>query len=192
MYQQHVVVYTDDVGSDADLEPVYDDLDDGPIFDDESFVDPVFDDAPDSNHTAATVLDFATSVCTVQDQDDPDDLDDSLIFDTNTDTLTNGPVFNIETDYNHVTDAAIEFTESVFDVDFTFFDKGLGDLSPAHTGDVLDGDLLFGKEPEIEDVTSFTNQAFVTGVDAPATSVDTLFTCSMKFFNEDHETDGVR
>jgi hypothetical protein len=36
----------------------------------------------------------------------------------------------------------------VFDVDFTFSDKGPGGLSPAHTGDVFDDDLLFGKEPE--------------------------------------------
>jgi hypothetical protein len=37
--------------------------------------------------------------------------------------------------------------------------------SPAHTGDVLDSDLLFGKEPEIEDATSFTNWYLVIGAD---------------------------
>jgi hypothetical protein len=121
MYQQHAIMYVDDVGSD---------LDDGPFFDNESFVNPVFDDVPDSDHAAATMLNFATSTCAIHDQADPNDLNDDLIFDNDSDTLTNGIVFDIEIDYNHATDAAIEFTESVFNADFAFSDKGPSDISP--------------------------------------------------------------
>jgi hypothetical protein len=147
MYQQHAIMYVDDVGSD---------LDDGPFFDNESFVNPVFDDVPDSDHAAATMLNFATSTCAIHDQADPNDLNDDLIFDNDSDTLTNGIVFDIEIDYNHATDAAIEFTESVFNADFAFSDKGPSDISPVQTSDVLDGDLLFSKEPKIEDAVNFT------------------------------------
>jgi hypothetical protein len=123
-----------------DVKPIYassfTNLDDRPIFDEEPFVDPVFNVAPNSDCVAATVLNFTTSACVVHDQGNPDDLDNNSVFntdtDTNSDTLVDGPVFDIETDYNHVVIAAIEFTESVFDADFAFSDKGPGGLTCAH------------------------------------------------------------
>jgi hypothetical protein len=89
-------------------------LDDGPIFNEETFVDLVFDAAPDFDRVATTVLNFATPTRVVHGQGDPDDLDNDSTFDT--DTLVDGPVFDIETNYNHVITAAIEFTESVLKV----------------------------------------------------------------------------
>jgi hypothetical protein len=57
------------------------------------------------------------------------------------------PVFNTKIDYDHVTDATVEFIELEFDTSFAFSDKEPGDLSPAHTSSVLDGDLLFHRYP---------------------------------------------
>jgi hypothetical protein len=62
-----MVVYVDGMDSGIDPKPVYDDLDDGPIFNEEPFIGPVFDVVPDFDHVAATVLNFATLTCAVND-----------------------------------------------------------------------------------------------------------------------------
>jgi hypothetical protein len=67
--EQHTAVYADDAVMHAvDPELCYDDLDDGPIFDEGPFVDPVFNATPDSEYAAATVLncinsDVLTTAC---------------------------------------------------------------------------------------------------------------------------------
>jgi hypothetical protein len=54
------------------------------------FISLVFD------HTGATVLNFTSSVRAIHDQADPDDLDNAPIFNTASECLDNGPIFDEE------------------------------------------------------------------------------------------------
>jgi hypothetical protein len=74
--------YTDYLGVDPVYDTTFANLDDGPIFDEELFIDPIVDATPDSDPAAVTVLNLATSVCVVRDQE-PDDLADGPVFDAN-------------------------------------------------------------------------------------------------------------
>jgi hypothetical protein len=186
-------VYVDDEGLAFDSEPFYDNLDE------ELFVDPVVNTEPASNHTAVIRLRFATLVCTVHDHftDGPvfDDLSygpvldtysDGFVgvpvFDTDSDTPDSGPVFDIETNYSHVAVAAIDFTESEFDADFAFSDKGPDDLFTTRLGTVLDEGPLFNEEPEpMEEDLTFVKQFVLDSNSTIATTtMDVPCTCSTK------------
>jgi hypothetical protein len=56
-------------------------IDDGPNFDGEPFVGLVFDVVPGFDHAAATMLNVATSLRAVQDQADPNGLDNTVTLD---------------------------------------------------------------------------------------------------------------
>jgi hypothetical protein len=51
---------------------------------------------PGFDHAVATMLNIATSLRAVQDQADPDDLDNVPVFDTASNCLDNGPIFDEE------------------------------------------------------------------------------------------------
>jgi hypothetical protein len=148
--------YTDYLG----VDPVYDtsfaNLDDGPIFDEELFIDPIVDATPDSDPAAVTVLNLATSVCVVRGQE-PDDLADGPVFDANPDGLEAGPVF-----------------------DTYFHDRGDSDLA---TGVDFVDDPLFDEEHEHEEAELIPYKYVIIGsnIATPATFINAPSTCSTKF-----------
>jgi hypothetical protein len=144
----------DDEASTFDPEPCYSNLDDGPIFDEDPFIDLVFDAAPDFDHAVVTVLNFTNSARATHDHDDFDDQ----------------PVFNTELVLDRV------------DTELAVFHQRPDDLVATHTSVDFDDNPLFDEEPDSEEAELILDQAVVLGANPvpPTTAVDTPFTCSPK------------
>jgi hypothetical protein len=126
----------------------YDNLDDGPSFNEEPSADPIIDAAPISDHAAFTTLKFTNR--------DPatDDLADSPVFDTN-------PVFhNDELVYDEEASSVITTTGIgvVFTEEYAILEELIFDDEP-----VLDEGPIFDEESNREEEEPNTDKVLSLG-----------------------------
>jgi hypothetical protein len=131
---------------------------------------------PGFDHAVATMLNIATSLRAVQDQADPDDLDNVPVFDTASNCLDNGPIFDEERFvatgfYSNPVAIATFIHEphdpSCVDTDFEddpLFDEDPRDLSSAKLS-ILDSEFMA--------TTTTTGVLVICSTECPSGAVNT-------------------
>jgi hypothetical protein len=160
-------LYTSNPIFDVDLidgpvfDTLYDNIDDGPSFDEESFTDHIIDTAPASDHDTFIVLEFANR--------DPvtDDLANGLVFNTNPNDLDGGPMFDSYIDNQLVFN--VELVHDRVDTELDVFAQRPDDLMAAHIDAIFNDDPLFDAEPEIEEAELVPYQTDITPLRSPST-----------------------